>query len=131
VYHWNGGLTAGWWMYFSPATGQFGLRGAGGMAVRFDMPAGMMPQHQWGHFVLSSVSGGASGLAWRNGVPFVLTRAVGAPPAVNIVAETLRVAHCLAGSENSYLIIRQYPFAATNSDATCLYGAARSLVGDI
>lgn len=84
------------------------------------------------HLVMVCNNGGATATFFVGGVPIAGTL-VGAGVAANSGAALVRVLGAGGGSTGNMTasLIRAYPFALTNADASCLYGAARSLVGEV
>jgi len=117
----------GGFYFYNHSIGWYGLyllNAAGALAVTLTTNAGTL---EWGkkkHIILTSVSGGASGLGWINGQPVAVTRTLLAGPAANVV--TAQVVHTESVTAwNS--ISRAYPLAMNNDDAGVLYAAAQNL----
>lgn len=87
------------------------------------------------HAIITSGNGAATGSAWVGGIPTSVVLG-GAGAAVNTAGAVVAVAGAptvWSGSNGlqDTVLIRAYPFALTNSDAACLYGAAKSLIGEV
>jgi hypothetical protein len=87
------------------------------------------PMRRTIHTLISVSGGGATGTLAINGVPSTFT--MGGAGVVTNIAANRAITFWANTGRTGTTILRLYPFALTNSDATCLYGAARSLVGDI
>lgn len=81
------------------------------------------------HTALSITTGGAVGSLWINGVPSTFT--MGGAGVVTNIAVNRAIAFWSNTGRTESSIIRLYPFALANADVAALYGAAKSLVGEI
>ena len=88
---------------------------------------GVFTRYSTRHAIISGINGGASGKMWLNGVPIVCNLFGAAAPA-NIAVN--RALTTLVGPViTTASLIRVFPFALTNADATCLAEQAKLLVG--
>jgi len=95
----------------------------------FSPAGGVTPPNKTLHTLTSSIAAGTSGRMWFNGIPQVVTL-IGAGVPVNPVASPVGFGMSGgAGGLATEMILRVYPFALTNEDATCLAEAAKELVG--
>ena len=108
----------------------FNAAGATRTAV-FTLPGG---SQTWFHCVWSCPSMvGATSTYYINGIPYTATHA-GAVVPTNIVANRNFDIGAIGGSPNVRSTLgrnRLYGSALSAEDATCLYGAARSLIGEV
>jgi hypothetical protein len=130
---WTGPASAGGFHLFNFSAGtRIGLYefdAAGAVQRQIFSPAGsIVPAARTVHYLVSSVTAGTSGRTWINGVPVVATLA-GAGVPVNPVASA--VGFGMAGGVGfaTAVLMRIYPFALTNEDASCLYQQAKILTG--
>lgn len=103
---------------------------AGALARTMNTAVGSVAIRRVTHAILALSNSGLAGAAWINGVPtsvaFINT---GAPAAVAGVATFTCCGNWL--ERNTNMIARVWQGTPSNADAACLFGAARSLVGEI
>jgi hypothetical protein len=107
--------------------------GAAGRTCYISLPAIPAVSGNKLFHVVGTVTGGfASALGWVNGVPSGTSFAgAGVVASSNPALLYLLASSGACTSISSTVAVRIYPFALTNEDAAALYGAAKSLVGEI
>jgi len=85
------------------------------------------------HIVLSCNNVAVTGSGWSNGIPISVTVASAGVIPVNIVGSAIIDLIAFAATQPfRFGLVRLFPFALTNDDATCLYQASRTLTnGDV
>jgi hypothetical protein len=127
------GNTYGFSMFYQGGNGRFlsqvANAGGGDGLVYY---GGTLERGATNHSIHCIRSAGTAGSIWYGGVPVTTTVAAAVAP-LNITAPSpVRLLNAGYGAQNAAcLLVRVYPFALTNSDCAALYGAARSLVGEI
>ena len=125
----DGGFASGTYM----TNGYVGLqlfRAGGAWAVELYTANSVAKYNQPIHVIIESTNAGASGKCWVRGLPVALNRA-SAGPAVNSAAAYIRSGSTDGSAVGDVMLSRVWTGACSNADATCLYGSAKSLVGEV
>jgi hypothetical protein len=124
----NGGFTT--YRDTSPQVRLLLYTNAGAIARHIIVGAvGANPDRVLQHIIVGASGGGTVGIGWTNGVPTAISYA-GAGVAASSAAAVVSACGGNTG-RNTTLIARVWQGTPTNEDATCLYQAAKSLIGEV